>query len=382
MKRSTQRILTTHTGALPGPSEFNELDARVRSGQPYEQKAYAELAQKSIAEVAKRQAEIGIDIISDGQLGMVKSLLDYSERFAGTELKTLGPEEVAITILKSREREEFRDFYATLPFVVPPKTRTVVTGPLQHKGLGNLERELETFKAALKEVTVEEAFVPVLAPGWIDHFIFNQYYPTEEAFIYAIADVLKPEYRAVVDAGFLLQIDDPGLPDSWPSFIPALSVEEYRKYATLRVEALNYALADIPEDRVRYHICWGSWHGPHTTDLPLREIVDLLLSVRAQAYSIEAANPRHEHEWKVWREVKLPDGKILIPGVVSHATNVVEHPEVVADRIIRYTSVVGRQNVIAGTDCGMGGRCHPQIGWAKLRALVEGAHLATETAQP
>jgi len=377
MKRSIERILTTHTGALPGPPEFDQVAMRMRNGESYDLGAFAGMVQRSTAEVIRRQAEIGIDVVSDGQLGMVRSLLDYSERFAGTEVKTVAPGEVAITILKSREREEFQDFYASMPFIVPPKTRTVVTGPLTHKGLDGLRRDLEGFKAALRKVKVEEAFVPVLAPGWVDHFIFNQYYPTDEAFIYAIADVLHPEYQAVVDAGFILQIDDPGLPDSWSTFIPALSVKEYRQYAALRVEALNHALAGIPEDKVRYHICWGSWHGPHTTDLPLREITDLLLSVRAEAYSIEAANPRHEHEWKVWRDVKLPEGKLLIPGVVSHATNVVEHPEVIADRILRYTSVVGSRNVIAGTDCGMGGRCHRQIGWAKLKALVEGAQLAS-----
>jgi 5-methyltetrahydropteroyltriglutamate--homocysteine methyltransferase len=378
MKRSADRILITHTGALNSPPEFEAFEAQAVSGATYDRQAYAEARRRSVAITVKRQAEVGIDVVSDGQPGMIGSLFDYSERFAGTEVRPLKPGDVGISILHSRERDEFREFYDYLGFPPPPKGRTVATGPLKNKGLPILQAQLETFRAALKGVQVQEAFFPVLAPGWIDHFVFNEHYRTEEEFIYAIAEVLKPEYRAVVDAGFLLQLDDPGLPDSWSAFNHALGVAEYRKFANLRIEALNYALTGIAEDRVRYHICWGSWHGPHTTDLPLKDVLDLMLKVKAQAYSVEAANPRHEHEWKVWREHKLPDGKILIPGVVTHSTNIVEHPEVVADRIIRYANVVGRENVIAGTDCGMGGRCHRQIGWAKLASLVEGARLATK----
>jgi 5-methyltetrahydropteroyltriglutamate--homocysteine methyltransferase len=253
---------------------------------------------------------------------------------------------------------------------------------LSHKSLGPLTVEIETFKSALRDVAVEEAFFPVIAPGWLDHFMFNEYYPTDEDFIFAVADILRPEYQAIVDAGFILQIDDPGIADAWPTFFPEPSVEEYRKYAKIRVDALNHALAGIPEDRVRYHVCWGSQHGPHVNDLALSHIVDLVLAVRAQGYYLEAANPRHEHEWKVWRDVKLPKDKILIPGVVSHATNTVEHEELVADRIVRFAQIVGRENVIAATDCGMGRRTHPQIGWAKLKALVDGAALATKRLWP
>ena len=205
----------------------------------------------------------------------------------------------------------------------------------------------------------------------------NAHYPNAEAFLEGIANALAVEYRAIVDAGFLLQLDDPGLPDTWDMLDPPPTLDEYRRYAALRIEALNHALKGIPEDRVRYHICWGSWHGPHTADLPLREIIEVMLRVNAQAYSVEAGNVRHEHEYKVWRDVKLPAGKILIPGVVSHATNVVEHPEVVADRLLDYARLVGRENVIAGTDCGLGGRVHSQLAWAKLAALTEGAQLAS-----
>jgi len=206
----------------------------------------------------------------------------------------------------------------------------------------------------------------------------NAYYSSEEAFLEGIADALAVEYRAIVDAGFILQLDDPGLPDTWDMLDPHPSLQEYQRYAMLRVEALNRALKGIPEERVRYHMCWGSWHGPHTTDLPLRDIVDVMLRVNAQAYSVEAGNVRHEHEYKVWSDVKLPEGKILIPGVVSHATNVVEHPELVADRLSAYANIVGRENVIGGTDCGLGGRVHPQLAWAKLNALAEGAKLASK----
>ena len=225
-------------------------------------------------------------------------------------------------------------------------------------------------------MTAEEGFITAVAPGSFARRQ-NRYYDSDEAFLYALAEALREEYQAIVEAGFVLQLDDPGLPDTWDMASPEPSVADYRKFAELRVEALNHALRDLPEERIRYHICWGSWHGPHTTDLPLKHIVDVLLQVRAGAFSIEAGNVRHEHEWKVWRDTKLPDGKILIPGVVSHATNVVEHPEVVADRILNFAGVAGRENVIAGTDCGLGGRIHPQLVWAKLEALVAGAKLAT-----
>jgi 5-methyltetrahydropteroyltriglutamate--homocysteine methyltransferase len=237
--------------------------------------------------------------------------------------------------------------------------------------------DIENFRTACAGLQAEEAFITAVAPGSIITRRINKYYPTEEAFLFAIAEAMKTEYRAIVDAGFLLQIDDPQLVTRYDAEDAAPNAEQYRKLATPRVEALNYALADIPQERIRYHICWGGWHGPHTTDLPLKEIVSLLLQIRAGAYLIEAANARHEHEWHVWEQVKLPEGKILIPGVVSHATNVVEHPELVAERILRFANVIGRANVIAGTDCGLGGRLHRQLVWAKLKALSEGARLAT-----
>ena len=218
----------------------------------------------------------------------------------------------------------------------------------------------------------------VLAPGWLEHFFLNEYYATDEEYIFALAEAMKHEYKAIVDAGFILQIDDPALPDTYDMIVPNPSIEDYRKFAAVRVDALNQALRGLPEDRVRYHICWGSWHGPHTHDLPLRHVVDLMLRITAGAYSLEAANARHEHEWKIWKDVKLPAGKKILPGVVTHSTNLIEHPELVADRIIRFAEAVGPENVIASTDCGLGGRVHPQIAWAKLKTLSEGAALASK----
>jgi 5-methyltetrahydropteroyltriglutamate--homocysteine methyltransferase len=283
------------------------------------------------------------------------------------------------------ERIEFKEFYDDLARGGgfgggPVANRVVVSGDIRYIGQDEVKNDIEMFKAALAEsgAKVEETFMCVLAPGWLEHFFYNEYYKSDEEYLFALADAMKHEYKAVVDAGFILQLDDPGLPDTYDMIVPNPSIPDYRKFADLRIEALNHALKGLPEDRIRYHICWGSWHGPHTHDLPLEHVVDIMLKVTAQAYSVEAANPRHEHEWKVWRDTKLPDGKILIPGVVSHASNVIEHPELVADRIEQYANLVGRENVIAGTDCGMGGRVHWQIGWAKLKALGDGAELASK----
>jgi len=299
---------------------------------------------------------------------------------SGLQMRPLKPGEAPFMALQTNERIEFADFYKELQFLPAPPERAVCTGPVTYIGQAEIRRDLELFKAALTQSNArfEESFMCVLAPGWLEHFFYNEYYSNDEEYLFALADAIKHEYKAITDAGFILQIDDPALPDTYDMIVPAPTIEEYRKFAAVRIEAVNHALKGIPEDRVRYHICWGSWHGPHTHDLPLKHVIDLMLNVNAGAYSVEAANPRHEHEWKIWKEVKLPRGKILIPGVVSHSSNVVEHPELVADRIKLYASLVGRENVIAGTDCGMGLRVHPQIAWAKLKALSQGAALATD----
>jgi 5-methyltetrahydropteroyltriglutamate--homocysteine methyltransferase len=274
------------------------------------------------------------------------------------------------------EQREFAEFYAEyISGIAPPTSRPTCLSALAYSGNQALRHDLANLKAAADAADVKEAFVTSIAVGSLEMFCRgqNRYYTSAEAFLEAIAAALRVEYRAIVDAGFVLQLDDPGLPDTWDMLEPQPTLADYKRYAMLRVEALNHALEGIPADRVRYHICWGSWHGPHTTDIPLRDIVDVMLRVNAEAYSLEAGNARHEHEYKIWKDVKLPDGKILIPGVVSHATNVVEHPELIADRILAYANAVGRENVIAGTDCGLGGRVHPQIAWAKLKALTSRA---------
>jgi len=334
-----------------------------------------------IVDVVGKQTKAGIDVISDGELTKFGfgGLAYYGRRLSGLATRPVKPGEAPFMALETNERIEFAEFYKELQFGPFPPERTICNGPVNYIGHDEVKKDIELFKSALAEANSnpEETFMCVLAPGWLEHFFYNEYYSSEEEYVFALADAIKHEYKAVVDAGLILQIDDPALPDTYDMIVPSPSIDEYRKFAAVRIEALNHALQGIPEDRVRYHICWGSWHGPHTHDLPLKHVVDLMLKVRAGAYSVEAANPRHEHEWKIWKEVKLPEGKILIPGVVSHASNVVEHPELVADRIIQYARLVGRENVIAGTDCGMGLRVHPQIAWAKLKALAEGAALAT-----
>ena len=380
MKRSTNRILTTHVGRLDGPPEMGELVATFRRGGAVDTTALAALAPAATAFVIRKQREAGIDVISNGEVGSIGfGMAHYGKRLSGLTARKVSPGDPAWMSLQTGERLEFADFYKEFSWVTPSE-RVVCTGPLAFIGERVVQDEIALFKQALADAgaSVDDAFMCVLAPGWLEHFFHNEHYPNDEAYLFALADAMRHEYRAVVDAGLLLQIDDPALPDTFDMIIPQPSIEEYRRFAEVRVAALNRALDGLPEDRVRYHVCWGSWHGPHTHDLPLHHIVDLMLQVKAGAYSIEAANPRHEHEWKIWKTTKLPAGKILIPGVVCHATNVVEHPELVADRIVRFAGVVGRENVIASTDCGLGFRVHPQIAWAKLKALSEGAALASK----
>jgi 5-methyltetrahydropteroyltriglutamate--homocysteine methyltransferase len=380
MRRSTDRILTTHAGRLSDRNDLAELRRSLQTGGGADDQVFAARVAGPMADIVRTQVETGLDIISDGELGKFAGIAYYGRRMSGLTSKKPPPGEPILMSQRTNERLEFQQFYDDLQLLrnVGETERMVCTGPLAYIGQAEVRRDIDLFRTALQGVDSAEQFMCVLAPGWIEHSLWNEYYPNDEAFLFAIAEAMKPEYKAIVDAGFILQLDDPGLPDTFDMIVPSPSVEEYRRFATIRVEAMNHALAGLPEDRIRYHICWGSWHGPHTNDLPLKEIVDLMLRITAGAYSVEAANPRHEHEWKVWRDVKLPDGKILIPGVVSHASNVVEHPELVADRIVQYAQLVGRENVVAGTDCGMGGRVHMQIGWAKLKALVQGAEMASK----
>ncbi len=388
MKRSTRRILTSHAGSLPRPDRLLEVNRAKVAGEAYDSGDYAARLKEAVGEVSRHQAEIGIDVINDGEFGKAsRGAIDYGawQSYAWGRLGGWEPGEPrALPALASRrDRQIFADFYRELDSTLflsssaasgrPP----VVTSPLRYTGQEAVKADIANFKTALGVVKAEEGFITSVAPGSFARRQ-NQYYKSDEEFLYALADALKEEYKAILDAGLVLQLDDPGLPDNWDMTNPEPALADYKKFAMVRIEALNHALKGLPQERIRYHICWGSWHGPHVTDVPLASIVDVMLKVDAACYSVEAGNVRHEHEWKVWRDVKLPEGKLLMPGVVSHATNVIEHPELVADRILRFAAVVGRENVIAGTDCGLGGRIHQQIAWAKLQALVEGARLASK----
>ena len=394
MRRSADRILTTHAGSLSRPAALRDAWSRP-ADSPQQEAAMEALLRRSVRDSVVEQIKAGIDVPNDGEFGKpMRTALDLASwgTYIFGRLSGFGPARRAVParaaagqpmrIVSERwELREFGEFYAASNLGIPAMAaRPACIGPIEYTGSAALQRDLANLKAAQDAATIPEAFVTSIAVGSLEMFCRgqNEFYPTDEAFLAAIADALRVEYRAIVDAGFILQLDDPGLPDTWDMLDPHPTLRQYQSYAMLRVEALNHALAGIPEDRVRHHICWGSWQGPHTKDIPLRDIVEIMLRVNAQAYSVEAGNVRHEHEYKLWREVKLPDGKLLIPGVVSHATNVVEHPELVADRLVSYANSVGRENVLAGTDCGLGGRVHPQIVDAKLRALAEGAQRATK----
>jgi 5-methyltetrahydropteroyltriglutamate--homocysteine methyltransferase len=382
MKRSTNRILTTHAGRLDGPPDYQEITRSMMSGAAVDLSTLRPRVRSAIVDVVRKQSSAGIDVISDGELGKIGfgGIGYYGRRLSGLSSRKLKPGEAPFMALQTGERIEFADFYTDLYFLAAPDERAICSGPIKYIGQEEVKQDLQEFRTALVEAGAqpEDTFMCVLAPGWLEHFFYNEHYSNDEEYLFALADAIKHEYKAIVDSGFILQIDDPALPDTYDMIVPTPTIAEYRKFAEVRVEAMNHAIQGLPEDRIRYHICWGSWHGPHTHDLPLEHLIDLMLKINAGAYSVEGANARHEHEWKLWQNVKLPDGKILIPGVVTHHTNVVEHPEVVADRIVRYANIVGRENVIGGTDCGMGYRVHPQIAWAKLKALAEGAALATK----
>lgn len=379
MKRSTERILTTHAGSLPQPDDLKEMVVAKNNGRPYDQEALTRRVRSAVAEVVRKQVDCGLDIVNDGELGKANFSRYVRERLGGFVERPAKPEERPSTIF-GRDLKEFPEYFQKRLSTMRGENvwRVFCNRPLKYIGHAAVKAEIETFKAALQGVKVQEAFLPAVAPGTLEHWLKNDYYPSDEAYLFAIAEAMREEYKAIVEAGFLLQIDNPDLPDAW-QINADMSVAEYRKYAEMRVDALNHALRDIPPESVRFHTCWGSYHGPHKYDIPLKDIVDLILKVRANTYSIEASNARHEHEWRVWEEVKLPDGKVLVPGVVGHATDIVEHPELIADRLVRYAKLVGRENVMAGTDCGLGPRVgDPKIAWAKFEAMAEGARLATK----
>ncbi len=383
MKRSRNRILTTHVGSLIRPKELRD-SAAAPQASPGNKKRHEDLLRQSVDDVVKMQAKVGIDIVDDGEYGKANWANYILDRVTGFELR---PHELRPIRWLGRDLQRFPEVMAAeFPSIGAGLPTRACVAPIQYRDTGSIQRDIQNLKAALKSVVVEEAFLPVVAPASAAYDGVNEYYPSEKDYVYAMADALRQEYRAIYESGLLLQVDDAVLANMYDHLVEK-SPENYRQWAGLRIEALNHALEGIPEDRIRYHVCFGSWHVPHLADAPLEEIVGFILSVRAGAYSIEAANPRHEHEWRVWESRKLPEGKILIPGVVTHHTMTVEHPRLVADRILRFANLVGRENVIAGTDCGfaqteMVQRVPPSVMWAKFEALVEGARLASAELWP
>jgi 5-methyltetrahydropteroyltriglutamate--homocysteine methyltransferase len=399
MRSSVDRVLASHAGSLPRPDGLIAANNARESGETVDEPSFQRQLRLAVEDVVRRQRDLGIDVVGDGEFGKsmghrvnYRAWWSYSfNRLGGLDLagpamyetpaRRSRPGEITLTSFGDRrDRIRFMDAYADPEGGVwtGPRTATwpVCVGPVVYQGHDAIHADIANLKAALSACSVEEGFITSVAPGSAAR-IGNAFYKTDEEFLFACADAMREEYRAIVEAGLILQLDDPSIAENFDMINPEPSVEDYKKFSMVRVEALNHAIRGLPEDRIRFHLCWGSWHGPHTTDIPMRDIVDVMLAINARAYSFEAGNVRHEHEWSVWRDVRLPDGKLILPGVVSHATNVVEHPELVAERILRFANVVGRERVIASTDCGLGGRVHPQIAWAKLEALAHGAALAS-----
>jgi len=399
MKTSSDHILTSHAGSLPRPDELIDANRAREAGEVADDRDIEEKLRTAVTQVVRHQKELGIDVPGDGEYG--KSMghrVNYGAwwrysflRLGGLNMGGLGlyelparrsrPGEVVLTSFADRrDRTRFAAAYADPDSGITtgprPANHPVCVAPLTYTGHEAIAADIARFKAALAAVGVEEGFMTAIAPASASR-IGNMYYKTEEELLYACADAMREEYKAILNAGLVLQLDDPAIAENWDQINPEPTVEDYKKFTMVRVEALNYAIRGLPQERIRFHLCWGSWHGPHTTDIAMRDIVEIMLAINVQAYSFEAGNVRHEHEWKVWQDIKLPDGKLILPGVVSHATNVVEHPELVADRILRFANLVGRERVIASTDCGLGGRTHPDIAWAKLEALAQGAALAS-----
>ncbi|HUZ73545.1 MAG TPA: cobalamin-independent methionine synthase II family protein [Stellaceae bacterium] len=384
------RIVVSHVGSLVRPPALIEFLRRIQDSEPYDAAAFEACLTQSVAEAVRRQAEAGVDIVSDGEYGKSVNWAFYvHRRLSGLERRPLTPAEAKVAtniVIGGRDREALPEFYAEYDARVlrnaSAPVRPVVTGPIAYTGQAELQHDIANLRAGLAAVKVTGGFLPVVAPASALPNAKNEYYRDEESFLFALADALGVEYRAIIEAGLTLQVDDAFLPYMYEKMVPPSTFAEYRAWAELRVAALNRALAGIPRERSRYHICWGSWNGPHMFDVPLKEIVDLVLKVDVGTYSFEAANPRHEHEWQVWKTVKLPPGKAIMPGVVTHSTNIVEHPELVAERLVRFAELVGRENVVAGTDCGfsqspLAGRVHWTIMWAKLKSLAEGARIAS-----
>ena len=383
MKLSIDRILNTHVGSLPRPDDLFELMLDRMDGKPVDEKAYAERVRKAVSDTVREQVAAGLDIVNDGEMGKPSFITYAAQRLDGLEKREGNrPSPFANT----RETRDFPDYYqsAVAEQVSARRRRAlmVCAGPIRYKGQAALKAELDNLKAALQGAGATEAFVPAIAPSNIETTTPNEYYKSAEEYVFAIADAMREEYKAIVDAGFLLQIDDPFLV-TYYIMRPELSIAECRKWAEVRVEALNTALKGIPADRIRFHTCYSINMGPRVHDMQLKDIADIILKVNAQGYTFEAANPRHEHEWEDWRKARIADDKVLIPGVITQSTVLVEHPELVAQRLVRFAGVVGKERVIAGADCGFASfagsnEVHPSIVWAKFKSLVEGSRIASK----
>jgi 5-methyltetrahydropteroyltriglutamate--homocysteine methyltransferase len=406
--KMANRILTTHVGSLPRPQKLLDLAHERTTGEKVDEKVYAQELKRAVADVVRHQKDVGIDLINDGELGHTMGwAYDYGSWWSYV-VKRLGGVEVVDTGLwfttlsahtkaplapndfvvgnwgERRDMAKFHDAYMDphsgcgLPEQFMTHYSPLVKGPITYTGQEAIQRDIADLKAGLQAAGIKEG-------GWMNSIapascarMPNEYYKTEEELLYACADAMREEYKAIIDAGLSVQLDDPAIGENWDQQKNEPSVEGYRRYTKLCIDALNHSIKGLPADKIRFHLCWGSWHGPHTTDIPMEHLADLMLAVNADYYSFEAANARHEHEWKLWKDIKVPDGKKLLPGVVTHSTNLIEHPELVADRIVRWAETVGPDKVIASTDCGLGGRVHPQIAWAKLEALAQGAELASK----
>jgi 5-methyltetrahydropteroyltriglutamate--homocysteine methyltransferase len=399
------RILTTHVGSLPRTEKLLAFTRQRAEGEKFDDAGFEKELKDAVADVVRRQKEAGIDLVNDGELGHTMGwAYDYGSwwsyvvwRLDGVEVVKAGLWNKPLAPIKPmapgdfvlgnwgdrRDHVKFKEAYADphsgcdVPEQFMTHHSPVVTGPIKYKGQEAIQRDIANLKAGLKAAGIENGWMNSVAPASCSRFA-SEYYKTEEELMYACADAMREEYKAIIDAGLSMQLDDPAIGESWDQSKEEPTVEGYRRYTKLCLDVLNHAIRGLPSDRIRFHLCWGSWHGPHVTDIPMKHLIDLMLTVNADYYSFEAANVRHEHEWRLWKDIKLSAGKKILPGVVSHSTNLIEHPDLIADRIIRFAEAVGRDNVIASTDCGLGGRVHPQVAWAKLEALSDGAALATE----
>jgi 5-methyltetrahydropteroyltriglutamate--homocysteine methyltransferase len=402
------RILTTHVGSLPRPKKLIELNHEQVTTEKIDKAAFDKELKSAVTDTVRRQKDVGIDLVNDGEFGHTMGWdYDYGSwwsyvvrRLTGVEAQSkplwmqnlsaqtkhgLAPKDFSVgEWMDRRDWKIFEEAYmdphsgCALPEQYMTHFSPVVTGKITYKGQDAIQRDIANLKAGLAVAGIKEGgWMNSVAPASCSRMA-NEHYKDEEELMVACADAMREEYKAIIDAGLIVQLDDPAIGENWDQQKNEPSVEGYRKYTDKCIEILNYSIRGLPADKIRFHLCWGSWHGPHTTDIPMKHLTDLMLKVNAYGYSFEAANVRHEHEWKLWKDIKLPDGKVIMPGVVTHSTNVIEHPEVVADRIVQFAEAVGRDKVIASTDCGLGGRVHPQLAWAKLEALSQGAELATK----